>query len=79
MRGVTSDVDIVWRCNNATVNITRVTAGDTMDNLLLYEDSYTISQLSISDDNAMYECRMVVRTYSQKVATDTVILKVVGK
>ena len=79
MRGVTSDVDIVWRHNNTTVNITRVIASDTIYNLLVYEDSYTISQLNISDDNAMYECRMVVRTYSQIVATDTVILNVTGK
>ena len=78
-RGITSDVDIVWRRDDTIVkNVTHVTPTTTMDNLLVYEDLYTISQLNISDNNAVYECRMVVRTYLQTVATDTIILDVAG-
>ena len=80
MRGITSDVDIVWRHDDTIVkNATRVTPTNIMDNLLVYEDLYTISQLSISDNNAVYECRVVVRTYPQRAATDTIILDVTGK
>ena len=79
MRGIISDVDIVWRRDNTIVrNATRVTPTTTMDNLLVYKDLYTISQLNISDNNAVYECRMVVRTYPQTVATDIIILDVTG-
>ena len=80
MRGITSDVDIVWRHDDTIVkNATRVTPTNIMDNLLVYEDLYTISQLSISDNNVVYECRVVVRTYPQRAATDTIILDVTGK
>ena len=79
MRGITSDVDIVWRHDDTIVkNATRVTPTTTMDNLLVYEDLYTISQLNISDNNAVYECRMVVKTYPQTAVTDTIILDVAG-
>ena len=79
MRGITSDVDIVWRRDDTIVkNATHVIPTTTMDNLLVYKDLYTISQLNISDNNAVYECRMVVRTYPQTVATDIIILDVTG-
>ena len=79
MRGIISDVDIVWRRDNTIVrNATRVTPTTTVDNLLVYEDLYTILQLNISDNNAVYECRIVVRSYPRTVATDTIILDVTG-
>ena len=79
MRGITSDVNIVWRRGNATVNTTRVTADATVGNLLVYRDFYIIPQLSTSDDGAMYECRLVVHATSPVIATITLQLDVTGK
>ena len=79
VRGITSDVDIVWRRNNTMVNITRVTATNIMDNLLMYKDLYIISQLNTSDNKAVYKCSIVVRTYPQVTATDAATLNVTGK
>ena len=79
VRGITSDVDIVWRRNNTMVNITRVTATNIMDNLWMYKDLYIISQLNTSDNKAVYKCSIVVRTYPQVTATDAATLNVTGK
>ena len=72
-------MDIVWRRDDTIVNTTRVTATNIMDNLLMYKDSYTVSQLNTSDDKVVYKCSIVVRTYPQVTATDAAILNVIGK
>ena len=79
MRGITSDVNIMWSRGNTTVNTTRVTANATEGNLLVYRDCYIIPQLSTSDDGAMYECRLVVYATSPVTATVTLQLDVTGK
>ena len=53
VRGVTSNVVIVWRRDNAMVETTSVTA-TIMDSSLEYRDSYIISQLNTTDDGVMY-------------------------
>ena len=79
-RGVTSDVEIVWRRDSTVVQTTRVTAATTtMDNLLVYSDSYTISQLSTSDDDIEYRCRLVVRVRPFVRADTAVTLDVTGE
>ena len=80
VRGVTSNVDIVWRRGNTIVQSTRVTAAaSTINNLLVYRDSYTISQLSTSDDDIEYRCRLVIRVSSTVRADTAVTLDVTGE
>ena len=80
VRGITSDVNSVWRRSNTTVNITRVTADTTVGNyILVYRDSYFIPQLSTADDGAMYECRLVVNATPPVIATATFRLNVTGE
>ena len=79
VRGITSDVNILWRRGNTIVATTRVTATTTTNNLLVYRDSYIISQLSIFDDGVMYECRLAVHSTPQVRANDFIILDVIGK
>ena len=54
VRGVNTKVELVWRRGNDVVKNNRVTATTTMNNLLVYNDSYTISQLNTSDYGIMY-------------------------
>ena len=77
MRGVTSDVDIVWRSGNMVLETTRVTA--TMDNSLVYTDSYTISQLSTDDEGTMYQCEVVINASPSVMASDSITLDVTGE
>ena len=79
MRGITSRVYIVWRRDNTTVNTTHVTATTIRGNLLVYRDSYTITQLSTSDDGVVYECGLAIQTSSGVRAHDTVRLDVTGE
>ena len=80
VRGVTSNVDIVWRRDITVVQTTRVMAATTTtNNLLVYSDSYTISQLSTSDDDIEYRCRLVIRTSPAVRADTAVTLYVTGE
>ena len=79
VRGITSDVNILWRRGNTVIATTRVTAATTTDNLLVYRDSYAISQLNTSDDDVVYECRLAVHSTPQVRANDFVTLDVTRK
>jgi len=84
VRGITSEVDIVWRNGNTVLRRIDNMTLTTMENSLVYNDSYTILQLSTTDDGDMYECRLVVRERGQERdiqvrATDTVTLDVTGE
>jgi len=83
VRGINSNVDVVWRRDSRLFSITRVIA-TTMDNSLVYNDSYTISQLNTTDDGVTYVCRLVVREGEQERGSqvrvdDIVILDVTGE
>ena len=80
VRGVTSDVEFVWRRGNTVVQTTRVTADTTaMNNLLVYSDSYTISQLNTSDEGIEYRCRLSIHARPRVYADTTVTLDVTGE
>ena len=80
VRGITSRVDIVWRRGNVhrPIKSTRRTATK-MDNLLVYTDNYTISQLSTTDEGVVYQCILVIRKSYLVRVTDTVRLNVTGE
>ena len=69
----------MWRRDNTTVNTTHVTATATRGSLLVYRNSYTVTQLSTSDDGVVYECRLAIQTSSRVRAHDTVRLDVTGE
>ena len=80
VRGVTSDVEVVWRRGNTIVQTTRVTAATTsLENLLVYRDSYTISRLNTSDDDIEYRCGLAIHASSVVKAETTVTLHVTGE
>ena len=79
VRGITSSVYIIWRRGNTTVDTTRVTAIGTLGNVLEYRDSYTITQLSTSDDGVMYECTLVIQASSEVEACDAIRLNIIGR
>ena len=80
VRGIISSVDMVWRSNDGTVlnrtdDITLTTTG----NSLVYTHSYTISQLSTTDDGRMIQCEVVINTSPSVMATDSITLDVTGE
>ena len=79
VRGVTTRVDMVFRSGGSNIYSSRMTATITMNNLLVYNNSYTISQLSTTDDGAMYECRLIIRVDPVLRVVDSISLDVTGK
>ena len=79
VRGITSRVDIVWSNDDDTelqrMNNVSLT---TMDNSLVYTDSYTISQLSTTDEGRMIQCEVVINASPSVMASDSITLDVTG-
>jgi len=79
VRGITSRVDIKWSSDGTELKrIDSVTVSSTTDNLLVYTDTYTISQLSTTDDGREYQCEVVINTTPPVVTENSVILDVIG-
>ena len=78
VRGITSRVDIIWR--RASTLLRRAdNISPTMISSLLYTDTYTISQLSTTDDGREYQCEVVINTSPPVMATGSVTLDVMGE
>ena len=50
-----------------------------MGNSLVYTDSYTISQLSTTDEGRVIRCEVVINSSISVMATDNFILNVTGE
>ena len=79
MRGITSRVDVVWSNHYTILRRKNDTTGTTMDNSLVYIDSYTISQLSTTDDGRVIQCEVVINTSPSVMATGSNTLDVIGE
>ena len=78
VRGITSGVDIVWSSNDIVLRRINDTIATTMDNSLVYTDSYNISQLSTTDDGRVIQCEVVINASPSILATDNITLDVMG-
>ena len=78
-RGITSRVDIVWSSGGMVLMRTNDTTATTMDNSLVYTDSYTISQLSTTDDGRVIQCEVVINASPPVMASDSTTLDVNGE
>jgi len=80
VRGITSRVDIIWRNNDGVMEIIRrVNASSLNNNGTVYSASYTIPLLRTIDDGRVYQCEVVINTSPPVMATNNIILDVVGK
>ena len=79
VRGITSRVDIVWSNNGTELRRINDKTATTMDNSLVYTDSYTISQLNTTDDGRVIQCKVVINASPSVMASDNITLNVTGK
>ena len=81
VRGITSRVDIVWRngSNGTELQRTNNVSSTTMNNSLVYTDSYTISQLSTTDEGRVIQCEVVINASPSVMASNSITLDVTGK
>ena len=80
VRGITSRVDIVWSSGSGGIEVERMNdvSSTTMGNSLVYTDSYTISQLSTTDEGRVIQCEVVINTSPSVMASDSITLDVTG-
>ena len=78
VRGITSRVDIVWSNDGTVLRRINDTTATTMNNSLVYTDSYTISQLSTTDDDRVIQCEVVINTSPLIIDSDSITLDVTG-
>ena len=80
VRGITSRVDIEWSIGNKILQRTEgVNITSTASDSVVYNDVYNITQVSTFDDGRIYQCKVIINTNPQLMATDTITLDVTGK
>ena len=78
VRGITSRVDIVWSSGGTVLQRMNNVPSTMMSNSLVYINSYTISQLSATDEVRVIQCEVVINTNPPVMADDSVTLDVTG-
>ena len=78
VRGITSRVDIVWSSNGIVLRRINGTIATTMDNSLVYTDSYNISQLNTTDDGRVIQCEVVINASPPVMTTNNITLNLMG-
>ena len=76
VRGITSRVDIVWSSSGTEVQRMNNVSSTTMDDSLVYTNSYTISQLSTTDEGRVIQCEVVINASPSVMASNSVTLDV---
>ena len=79
VRGITSRVDIVWRSIGTELERMNGVSSTTIDNSLVYTDSYTFSLLSEANDGRVIQCGVVINASPSVMATDSITLDVTSK
>ena len=79
VRGITSRVDIVWSSGGTVLQRINNVSSTMMSNSLVYINSYTISQLSTTDDERVIQCEVVINTSPLVMAGNSISLNVIGK
>jgi len=80
VRGITSRVDIVWSSDGVELEKSEGHfVNSTTHNSVAYFDTYTIPQLSTTNDGQQLQCKVVINRLLPVLASDHAILDVSGK
>ena len=77
--GIISRVDIMWLVDGSELEIADPDVSLTSNNMQLYMTSYTINQLSGSDNERVYQCKIRINTDILVMASDNFTLNISGK
>ena len=76
---ITSRVDIVWSSGSTVLRRMNDTTATTINNSLVYTNSYNISQLSTTDEGRVTQCEVVINASPSVMASDSITLDVTGE
>ena len=79
VRGITSTVDIIWTTNNTQVRrVNNVTASSNINSSSIYNDSFIIPSLNLSDIGSVYECEVLINSFIPTTAKTDFIVPIPG-
>ena len=79
VRGITSRMDMVWSSDgNILQKEHNITRDSRTQNVAVYINTYTISPLSVSDDDRTYTCEAVINSKPPVAVSHNVTLDVTG-
>jgi len=79
VRGITSTIDIQWSIGNTILQMVEgINSTLTTTSSVSYQTTYNITQLTTSDDDRVYQCKVLINTNPQLTTTDSVTLDVTG-
>ena len=76
VRGITSRIDLEWSFDNTTLQ--RMEGINQTSDTVDYINTYYISKVSTLDDSRAYQCKVIIYTIPQLMATDSTTLDVTG-
>ena len=77
---ITSTVDIIWTTGNTQVRrVNNVTASSNINSSSIYNDSFIIPSLNVSDIGSVYECEVVINSVLPTTAKTGFIIPIPGK
>ena len=80
VRGIICRVDIVWSSDGTELErVEGVNINSMTSSTAVYTDTYTISLLTTSDDDKVYQCEVVINSDPLLKANDDIVLNVIGK
>jgi len=72
-------VNVTWSSNGIVLQrVTNVGAAQPMGNTVIYTDSYSISQLTTTDDGRVYHCEVFIVATPPVNGADNITLDVIG-
>ena len=78
MRGITDRVDIVWTTGGMEVRRINDLSPSDLNILAIYNDSFVISSLDISDIGSVYQCEVIINSFPLTAVKDTFIIPLPG-
>ena len=77
VRVITSTVDFIWTTDNTQVRrVNNVTASSTINSSFIYNDSFIIPSLNISDIGKVYECEVLINSVLPTSAKAEIIIPI---
>ena len=77
--GITSTVDIIWTAGNTQVRrVNNVTASSNINSSSIYNDSFIIPSLNLSDIGSVYECEVSINSILPTTAKTEFIVPIPG-
>ena len=79
MRDISNTVDIIWTTGDTQVRrVNNVTASSYINSTSVYNDSFIIPSLNISDIGSVYQCEVLINSNTTTIAKTNFVIPIPG-